>query len=532
MRSLVSRLGSFGRRMTMCVVIGGGLLGWSASAASALAPPRIYWSTGSNIAEANLDMSQANTNFITGGSPTVAAVAVDGQHVYWMNGGTPGTIGRANLDGTAVSQNFITGVNQSGAVADGIAVNDQHIYWTNSGNNTIGEANLDGTGVNQSFITGANAPAGVVVDGQHIYWANSGNGTIGRANLDGSGVNQTFITLSASSIPTGVTVDGQHIYWTDGGNGSVGAANLDGSGVTLSLIPNVAGQASSGVLMAVDEQHIYWDDFGLALWSSTLDGGSTAGPLGSPHIYGVAVSVPSLSVSPASPAGFSTTPQGTASPPQVLTLTNNGQQALFINGLTLAGANPGDFAITSNGCLRSVAPSESCQLTVSFAPQGQGARSASLQIFSSDFANSPFQVPLSGVGGQLPQGPQGTNGSNGAPGQTGQVGPNGTPGPAGQIELVTCKTVTQRKGKKSVKRQVCSGRLVTGKVSFTTGSERDTLSRGGVVYATGSSVSSAADRAGLTLVPLRRLGPGRYTLTRRVRRGPRWVTRRSDITIR
>ena len=79
-------------------------------------------------------------------------------------------------------------------------------------------------------------------------------------------------------------------------------------------------------------------------------------------------------------------------------------------------------------------------------------------------------------------------------------------GPAGQVELVTCKKV---KGK-----QHCTTKLVSSTVKFTTAglAARATLSRHGVVYATGTA-RTARGRMSLRLTPLRKLQLGKYTLT-------------------
>ena len=416
-------------RVRVAVVVAGvlGVL-WSAPAAGALTAPQIYWTNAEvapgTIGRANLDGSRVNQGFITGAS-LPEELAVDGQHIYWVNNGT-NTIGRSNLDGSEVNQAFIT----TASSPIGLAVDAQHIYWTNGGSNTIGRANLEGGEVNQSFITGANGVFGVAVDGQHIYWTNGGSGTIGVANLDGSGVNQGLIT--GISGPRGVAIDGQHIYWTNVVTGMIGVANLDGTGVNQSFITG----ASSPNWLAVDAQHIYWTNLGAnTLGVANLDGTGVnqsfiTGALGP---LGVAVSVPVAAVSPASPPAFAVTPQGTLSGPLTLTVTNQGQQSLQITGLTFAGADAGDFLIGSNGCLGSIAPEQSCQLTVSFAPQAQGSRTASLQIFSTDFANSPLQVPLTGTGGSLPQGPTGPTGPQGPIGTTGPQGTQGETGPPGPI---------------------------------------------------------------------------------------------------
>ncbi len=102
-----------------------------------------------------------------------------------------------------------------------------------------------------------------------------------------------------------------------------------------------------------------------------------------------------------SPAGLSFGSQrvSTTSEAQSTTLTNTGTAALTISGITITGANSGDYAQT-NTC--PVAPSvleaaASCTISVTFAPSSAGSRSASLTI-TDDAANNPQSVPLSGTG--------------------------------------------------------------------------------------------------------------------------------------
>ena len=111
-----------------------------------------------------------------------------------------------------------------------------------------------------------------------------------------------------------------------------------------------------------------------------------------------------------------------------------------------------------------------------------------------------------------PAGEKGANGANGANGAQGPAGPAGAQGPAGpagpagKVELVTCKKL---KGK-----QHCTTKLVSGTVKFTSTGKaaQATLSRHGLVFAAGIA-RSARGRISLRLLPVRRLRPGRYTLT-------------------
>jgi hypothetical protein len=133
-------------------------------------------------------------------------------------------------------------------------------------------------------------------------------------------------------------------------------------------------------------------------------------------------------------------------------------------------------------------------------------------------------------------GTNGTNGTNGANGAAGAAGANGATGaqgatgpqgPAGKVELVVCKSVTTGTGKKKKTVQKCTTRLTSSPVKFTTTGVATTavLSRGGVVYATGTATRSG-NQTRLLLTPRRRLVKGRYTLmlTRRHRHQRETVT--------
>jgi hypothetical protein len=86
----------------------------------------------------------------------------------------------------------------------------------------------------------------------------------------------------------------------------------------------------------------------------------------------------------------------TTSPPQIVTLTNVGSSAVKIKGISVVGTDAGDFK-QKNNCGPSVKGGGSCQISVTFTPQSEGARSASLNV-SYDGPGSPQTVPLSGTG--------------------------------------------------------------------------------------------------------------------------------------
>lgn len=87
---------------------------------------------------------------------------------------------------------------------------------------------------------------------------------------------------------------------------------------------------------------------------------------------------------------------GTTSAARTETLTNSGSATLHIASLTIAGANPADFAQT-NSCGASLASGASCSINVTFTPTNTGSRTAYVSL-SDDAPNSPQTVNLTGSG--------------------------------------------------------------------------------------------------------------------------------------
>ncbi len=117
-------------------------------------------------------------------------------------------------------------------------------------------------------------------------------------------------------------------------------------------------------------------------------GGGGGGSLGS-QTMAPAVSLSATSLS------YTSQTDGTTSAAQTITVTNSGNAALVISGVTFSGTNAGDFAQT-NDC-SSVAAAGTCTVNVTFTPITVGGESGTLSI-ASNAASSPNTVSLVGTG--------------------------------------------------------------------------------------------------------------------------------------
>jgi len=93
---------------------------------------------------------------------------------------------------------------------------------------------------------------------------------------------------------------------------------------------------------------------------------------------------------------FGNQPVGTTSAAKKITVTNAGSTTLTINGISLTGANPGDYGETTT-CGSSLAAGANCSISVTFTPTATGSRTANVSV-SDDGGGSPQTVSLSGTG--------------------------------------------------------------------------------------------------------------------------------------
>jgi hypothetical protein len=160
------------------------------------------------------------------------------------------------------------------------------------------------------------------------------------------------------------------------GNTCTGVPVTPGSTCTLTL---VFTPAASGTRQA-----------NLVIIDDAASSPTTIGLVGS----GTAL-VPAICFS-ANPINFGNVGVDSTSRVQNITITNCGTAPLDISGITITGANTGDFIIVTNAC-STVVSSSVCTVGLEFVPTAGGSRSADLSI-SDNIFGSPQLVALLGSG--------------------------------------------------------------------------------------------------------------------------------------
>ena len=104
-----------------------------------------------------------------------------------------------------------------------------------------------------------------------------------------------------------------------------------------------------------------------------------------------------VSITPTGGVNFPNTVQGQTATAIVQTITNTGNATLNLSSITIVGANHGDFLLSQNTCLATLAANANCQVSITFTPSATGARTANLAV-ADNASGSPQLVALTGTG--------------------------------------------------------------------------------------------------------------------------------------
>src|SRR6266542_1908610 len=211
--------------------------------------------------------------------------------------------------------------------------------------------------------------------------------------LDGTGISAGAPSFSPASLDfgqrrVGTVSAATPVTLTNVGDIdlNIGSITLGGTYIPFSHTHNCPSTLASGASCTVN---VTYHPGSRGAHSSTLNVYSDAP--GSPHtvaLTGIGMQ-PVASVSPTS-LWFGTVAVGATVPPQTLTLSNSGNDALAIGGISL----PGGFT-QANNCGNSLAAAATCSIAVTFSAATDGTYGGVISI-TTDAPGSPHQPTVEG----------------------------------------------------------------------------------------------------------------------------------------
>jgi hypothetical protein len=193
-------------------------------------------------------------------------------------------------------------------------------------------------------------------------------------------VGRVVLSITALAI-TGA--DAGDFALTDNCRSSI--APQKGCTLNVAFTPRASGARTASVSIA--------DNAGGNPQTVGLLGTGLASPSGT---SGTGSSPTGISLAPRS-VSFGSQPVGITSAAQTITLSNNGSRALSISGLSVGGANSGDFAEIADACGSSLEASSTCTIGVTFTPSSAGQRTAALSV-TDNASGSPQTTSFTGTG--------------------------------------------------------------------------------------------------------------------------------------
>jgi hypothetical protein len=149
--------------------------------------------------------------------------------------------------------------------------------------------------------------------------------------------------------------------------------------ISVTFSPQSAAIFSGGVSVT--------DNAAGLVQTAALTGVGTAAPAPAVALIPTSLNLPSTAVNSISAA-------------QTITVLNSGTSPLSISGISVTGANPSDFAETSN-CSNTLAVNATCTISVTFSPQSVASFAANISI-ADNAAGSVQTAMLTGTGIAVP----------------------------------------------------------------------------------------------------------------------------------
>jgi hypothetical protein len=352
---------------------------------------------------------QASLSYAVGIAPqSLAAGDFDGNGrldlVVANSGSNSLSVLRGNGDGTfQAAVTYGAGTNPSSVTLGDLNGDGKlDLAWSNSGDNTTSTLLGNGDGTFQSPVAYpvGNGPGSVLIGD----FASNGRFdlvVVNKADATLSVLLQAPVfSLSASGLNfgnqnVGSTSSGQTVTVTNAGSATLYISGRTIIGSNPADFSETDNCGSSLVAGASCTATVTFTPAAAGPRSASLS--FTDNAAGSPHNVSLSGTgtVPGVGLSP-SGLSFALQLVGTPSAAKLVTVTNTGTGTLTVSSVAITGANSSDFSQT-NTCATSVAPGNTCTISVTFTPTNIGTRLATLNV-SDNAPGSPQSVSLTGVG--------------------------------------------------------------------------------------------------------------------------------------
>ncbi|MDX2166890.1 MAG: choice-of-anchor D domain-containing protein [Deltaproteobacteria bacterium] len=319
-----------------------------------------------DVIKYNLPVAGSGARFIVSGP--------DGN--LWFTEGTAGRVGRITTAGVITEVTLPSGGNPQGIAVGG----DGNLWFGELSGKKLGRLTLLGALTEYPLPSMVGAYGVTAGPDGNVWFAENSQfaGQIGRISPSGQVLEMPISQVPfVRNGPAGIAMGRDGALWfTELEAGLIGRMTPDG-GLAEFTIPT-ANSSPLGIASGPDGN----------IWFT--EGSGKIGRIRLPLTPGATLSTTGLQ--------FAAQLLGIAGAAQPLTLTNTGNTILTVSAVALDGAQPGDFALLSNGCAGAqLAPGASCALSVRFQPTGIGVRSASVTI-TDNAPGSPHSATLAGTG--------------------------------------------------------------------------------------------------------------------------------------
>lgn len=359
----------------------------------------LYFTLGTDIKRANLDMGSITSLFTPGG--TVGALAVDhvNNKIYFEVNGSE--IKRANLDGTGIETFAALSGNTPEIKLD---IVNERVYWV-AGNGTVVSSKFDQTGgISLENVTNS-VGIGLNLETGKLYSPKEVGQKLQRSNLDGSSVSDiyTFPVPGNEYIDIGAKYGKLYI-----GGFRIYSSNFDGSSVTELYAP--ADAATRYLNVDPNNNKIYWLEIDLTagllrVKRANMDfTGIESLGLAADYKSLVLAGPPDVNirqggtnVSSGGSYNFGTINMGANSGDITFTLENLGLDNLTASSVSIGGANFGDFSVVSQPA-GVVSKGNNTSFQIRFTPQAVGSRIATLSVTTNDPDETTYFFSITGTG--------------------------------------------------------------------------------------------------------------------------------------